>query len=330
MTTGLAPTAAPRAPDRRLLAFAWRAMGSPLRLSIVVPVAQPAAAGLAAEAWTAVRDEFEASEAAMSRFRDTSEITRLNRAAGQGISTVVSPRLSRALTASDRAHRLTGGRFDPRVVLDLERLGDRGAPIGDADRVEVHRATPGDRIVEREADGRVRLLDPVDLGGIGKGLALRWAAASIRRRGLEAFVVEAGGDIVASGAPPDGGPWRIGIEDPAGGTDPLAVIAAADEAVATSSVRRRRWMVGDRTVHHLIDPRTGEPGGAGLQAVTVAGADPAWAEVWSKTLFLEGGAGIAELARRRGLAAWWVTDEGLLEMTAAARARTIWMAAEDS
>ena len=42
-------------------------------------------------------------------------------------------------------------------------------------------------------------------------------------------------------------------------------------------------------------PATGDPGGAGLRAVTVAGSDPAWAEVWSKALFLEG---------RRGIASW--------------------------
>ena len=94
-------------------------------------------------------------------------------------------------------------------------------------------------------------------------------------------------------------------------------------------MRRRHWIAGDGPVHHLIDPRTGEPGGAGLLAVTVAGPDPAWSEVWSKTLFLEGRAGVAALARRRGLAAWWVADDGSLEMTAAARQQTIWTAGPD-
>ena len=83
-----------------------------------------------------------------------------------------------------------------------------------------------------------------------------------------------------------------------------------------------------RTVHHLIDPGTGEPGGAGLHSVTVAATDPAWAEVWSKALFLEGSDGIAGAARGRDLAAWWVTTDGALEMTPAARQRTTWVAAE--
>ena len=114
-----------------------------------------------------------------------------------------------------------------------------------------------------------------------------------------------------------------------GGTSPVAVVALHDGgAVATSSVRRLRWERDGRVVHHLIDPRTGEPGGDGLLAVTVAGPDPAWAEVWSKALFLEGRRGIGALARARGLAAWWVAPDGTLEMTPAGRVRTAWVAAE--
>lgn len=309
-----------------LRAFEARAMGSPLRLTVAVPEGPPDESADPLAAWEAVREEFEASEQAMSRFREASEITILNRRTHRDPPSPVSRRLWRALVASDRAHRLTGGRFDPRVLRDLERIGDRGAPH-DAGPDRARDAGPGSRIACWTANRRVRLPEPVDLGGIGKGLALRWAAGAGIRIGLRRFLLEAGGDLVARGEPAGGGPWRIGIEDPAGGAEPLAVIAAIDAALATSSVRRRSWIAGDRLVHHLIDPRTGEPGGAGLLAVTVAGPDPAWSEVWSKTLFLEGRAGVATLARRRGLAAWWVADDGTLEMTAAARLRTIWTAA---
>jgi thiamine biosynthesis lipoprotein len=172
------------------------------------------------------------------------------------------------------------------------------------------------------------LTGPVDLGGIGKGLALRWAAAEVVRLGVGGFLLEAGGDLVTRGEPAEGGPWLIGLEDPTGGDVPLAVLAVRGGAVATSSIRRRRWTAEGRAVHHLIDPQTGEPGGAGLLAVTVAGPDPAWSEIWSKALFLAGRTSIAGLARRRGLAAWWVADDGTLEMTAAARERTSWVTGE--
>lgn len=303
--------------------FESRAMGSPLRLTVAGAREQAGAR----HAWDAVRAEFEACEAAMSRFRESSEMTALNRAVGSAAAFADRPRrpsrrLERALVAADRAHRITDGRFDPRVVRDLERLGDVAAP-------QVAGALAGDRdpsapVAVRTTAG-VAISAAVDLGGIGKGLALRWAARLVRALPCDGFLLEAGGDIVAGGAAPGGGPWQVGIEDPHGGKLPLAVIAAGEAAVATSSIRIRRWMVHGRSVHHLIDPRTGEPGGDGLASVTVAAADPAWAEVWSKALFLEGRRGIAELGRARGLAAWWVTSGSNLEMTAAARVRTVWV-----
>lgn len=327
---GSMPSAAPDSPPA-VHRFERRAMGSALRLTIVG--APPARAEAA---WRLVSDEFEAAEATMSRFRESSDLTALNRAAGSGRASAVDRRLVRALVAADRAGRLTGGRFDPRILADLERLGYRGADLGGipATRSIVPRWLSLD---PRASSAAVEC--PADLGGIGKGLALRWAWRALERSGVAAVetgtgassgaLLEAGGDLVAGGPAPGGGPWIVGVEDPRGGPEPLAAIAAPSGAVATSSVRVHRWRTDDdRPVHHLLDPRTGEPGGAGLLAVTVASPDPAWAEVWSKTLFLAGADGIVELARSRGLAAWWILDDGRLEMTAAARARTTWVAAE--
>jgi thiamine biosynthesis lipoprotein len=302
-------------------------MGSPLRLTV-----GRGAVGRdqAVDRWRAVVDEFELAEAAMSRFRETSEVTVLNEIAGSGAAVRPSRRLRVALVASDRAHRITGGRFDPRVLADLDRLGYRGAPVGATGEGADQSATAtqrAGRVVEPGARRALAYERPIDLGGIGKGLTLRWATERLERTGARDFLLEAGGDLVARGHDPDGDRWQVGIEDPAGGDD-LAVVALADLAIATSSIRVNRWVADGRVLHHLIDPRTGEPAETGLVAVTVAGPDPVWAEVWSKVLFVGGRQAIASEARARGLAAWWVADDGTLEMTPSARAITIWVAAE--
>ena len=183
-------------------------------------------------------------------------------------------------------------------------------------------------------ESRAAVAAPVDLGGIGKGLAIRWAGKvlaatlpELQEPGTGALL-EAGGDLIARGDAPQGGPWMVAIEDPAGGEEP-AIVALRDGAICTSSIAVHRWRTDDgRDVHHLLDPRTGEPGGAGLASVTVSGPDPAWAEVWSKALFLEGAARIGPRARAMGLAAWWVREDGSLEMTPAARQRTAWVRSE--
>ena len=339
-----------------LVAFSARALGSALRLTVHLPdAASPAqrAAGQAAAdaAWAAVQAEFDAVDVALSRFRDDSELTMLNRLAGSGRVVEVSWRTRRALAAIDRAGRVTDGRFDASILGALERIGEHGARLEPAlapgpglapGLAPGGSVAPGPSVAPAvgrgDAGDRRSLVHvppvPVDMGGIGKGLALRWACARALRSlpdgaGLQ---LEAGGDVVTGGIPPDDG-WLIGVEDPAAAESdaatPLAVVELRSGAVATSSVRVRRWVGPDgRVVHHLVDPRTGEPARTGLIAVTVAGADPAWAEVWSKALFLAGRTGIAAEARSRDLAAWWITDEGRLGLTPAARMRTAW-AAED-
>jgi FAD:protein FMN transferase len=303
--------------DAAVYRFEGRALASPLRLQV-----HGGSAETAARAWAAVEAEFAAVDRALSRHRDDSELTALNRAAGSGRDRAVGRRLYAAIAATDRARRLTDGRFDARVLTDLERLGDHGASLDGWAR------GPNPQGRHRDPCRRMVALDrPHDLGGIGKGLALRWAAAGAGSA-LPATVgvlLEAGGDVVIRGRPGDQPTWSIAIEDPWLDGPPVAVVAVESGAVCTSSVARRSWQTASgRTVHHLIDPRTGEPGGEGLRAVTVAAADPAWAEVWSKALFLEGRRGIAGLARARGLAAWWVDVDGELAMTPAARIRTSW------
>jgi thiamine biosynthesis lipoprotein len=328
----------PAADAARLHRREGRALGSPLRLSIE----SGADSAAVDRAWSTTTGVFASVDAAMSRFRDDSELTRLNR--GSGTLDGPSRDLVRGLVAADRAHRVTGGRFDARVMADLERLGiagvDRSSGWVSGQRFHLgagRLADPGglDRpptrlvSIDRHA-GTVRIMEPVDLGGIGKGLALRWAARAVAALiPDQGFLIEAGGDIAASGSVA-GLPWSVAIEDPSGGAEPVATCVLGDrDAIATSSVRIGRWRDrGGRPVHHLIDPRSGEPGGEGLSAVTVAWPDPAWAEVWSKALFLEGADRIAEQARHRGIAAWWVTDQGELSMTAAARQRTTWLRAE--
>ncbi len=309
--------------------FHRRALGSRLSFTTVNVDAARASA-----AWRGVEDVFADVDRTMSRFRADSEISVLNRRPESHGDGVVTPRLYEALALSERARRATAGRFDPRVLADLERLGSVGFVDPDRGPTPPPGAVCRGPVLERVPRSRsVRLTAAVDLGGIGKGLALRWA----RERAREAIgrpgsstpahglLIDAGGDLVMEGPAPDGGPWRVAIEDPAGGSDPVAVLEVADGAVATSSVRINRWVspAGD-AVHHVVDPATGRPAGTGLQSVTVWWSDPAWAEVWTKSLFVAGPVAIAREAEARGLAVWWVDDHGHLGMTTGARTMTIW------
>ena len=261
-------------------------------------------------------------ESQCSRFDPRSALMRANAASAEWIA--VPPYCFDALDAAAVAYRRTGGRFDPRVHDDLCRLGyarslafEAGDVVLPAQSAWARPELPEWKPRFRPQLGLVHLGGfRVDLGGIGKGLAVRWAVDTLRAHSDD-FLVEAGGDCYAAGRASDGGPWRIGVEDPLNPAQPIAVLAVSDRAVATSSVRIRRWTAGSSAVHHLIDPRTGLPGGAGLCAVTVVDDDVADAEVNAKALFIEGDDAIADAVGRNQIAACWVTTDGVREFSAA-------------
>jgi len=306
-----------------------------------------------------LRRIFRRVEARLTRFRASSELNRFC-AAGGGAP---SPMLFRALTTAARAWGRSGGLFDPRIRATLEAFGYGAAMRFDAPRPELQAPPVGRsgpvasgpwlrvRWCARPHRGELARHDlgfigtaGLDLGGIGKGLALRYAARVFRgvcravggstggRRsrtfgpcgpGVAArpgFMIDAGGDIWTEGLGPDGGGWRIGVPDPREQSRPLAVLRVAGRAVCTSSRGRRAWLVGGQPAHHLIDPRTSRPADPGLFSVTVVGRDPAWTEVWSKSLFVAGAGGGPSLAEARGIAAVFCTPDGVPTVTSACRA----------
>ena len=237
--------------------------------------------------------------------------------------------LFQALQEAFGAYERTRGVFDPRVLSDLVSMGYDASMRFDAGDVSLSArdeiATSRDvwRPLFRAHKSDVWLGEAVELGGIGKGLAVRWASEVLAPH-LSDYLIEAGGDCYLAGRAPDGEPWRVGVEDPFGKDLPVAVLSVSDRAVATSSVRIRQWHVGEKPVHHLIDPRTRRSGGEGLVAVTVVGADPAHAEVDSKSLFLAGRESIAGTAAAQGSAALWCDVDGVVGFSAAMRPYICW------
>jgi thiamine biosynthesis lipoprotein len=307
------------------LRTSFRSMASDIRFWVVRPAAD--AEQRAAEARAVV----ERVATTCTRFDPTSDLMRANGAGSHWA--VVARECFDALVAAHEAHLETAGRFDPRVLRALAAYGyDESLPF-ESGRVSLpeRAATPRRRLrgrTWRPGFDAERLAvrvgrEPVDLGGIGKGLAVRWASDVLRGAG-ESVLVEAGGDLMAQGGGPDGDGWMVAVENPLGGEEPAAVLRVRDRACATSSTRVRSWAVGGTEVHHLIDPRTRRPAEADLRAVTVVGADPALAEVWSKALFVGGRSDIRASADERGLAALWVERSGRVGVSRAMRPYVAW------
>jgi thiamine biosynthesis lipoprotein len=295
-------------------------------MASIVEVQAPGHLAEVDERLDAVVALFKSVERVCTRF-DVSPLTHVNE--NPNGWHVVPKILLNALREARIAYAETGGLFDPRVHDDLVGLGyERTFASGTTDSRQsgAGRRSPLDPWKPTLVPMiRLAKLGPrrIDLGGIGKGLALRWAAQDLGRE-MSDFLINAGGDCFVAGEAAPGTPWRIAVEDPAGGEGPVAVIEASDIAIATSSIRVLRWRRGGQEVHHIIDPRTGEPASGGLTAITVLNPDPVRAEVWAKVCFLAGASRVAEVARKEALPALWVTEAGAVEMSKEMARYVIW------
>lgn len=155
-----------------------------------------------------LNSETERLEQLMSRFRETSELTFLNRRLNQW--NTVSEIMLDVLKRTEEKWVEMKGAFDPRVLADLVQLGYSG--------VEVSQSQSRDHFLfEWNNAGQVKLSAPIDLGGIGKGYTVDYLSNLIEREcknDLTGYFINAGGDIIIYGTQEDGSPWNIGVEDP--------------------------------------------------------------------------------------------------------------------
>lgn len=236
-------------------------------------------------------------ESRLTRFLDTSELSRLN-AAGPGWHEV-SAELGEILTLAMSLHEATGRIYDPTIIGALERAGydrsfelvaDSAAPCGPQPKRAVS-------FTEVEVTrGRARLPAGVrlDLGGLAKG----WAA-DVVADDLAAFgpaIVDLGGDLALRGTPPEGGPWVVGVARPGSLGEHVAMLRLDGGGVATSGTDRRRWRRGATEMHHLIDPRTAEPARSDVVQAVALHARTAHADAWAKVAVIAGSAASAHLA----------------------------------
>ena len=230
-----------------------------------------------------------ALEAAWSRFRPDSEISRLNAGAGRWLE--VSAPTALLLQRAVEGWRLTGGAYDPLLLHALQAAGyDRSFEALDPALPAVPPARWWNRPLppEIEVNGsaaRIPAGAGFDPGGIGKGLAADLVTADLMAAGAVGVCVSVGGDVRVRGTAPGGTPWTIAVEHPLAAA-PVTLVGLWDGALATSSVLRRVWQSGGRPRHHIIEPDTGVPARTTADLASVIAGDGWLAEVLTKPVLL--------------------------------------------
>jgi FAD:protein FMN transferase len=267
----------------------FRAMSTGVEAIVCIPEQQRSEAE---PALSRVQLLFEETENRLSRFRTDSDLSRLNRSAGQEFK--ASLLLYEIIAAAVGSAQLTNGIFDPTILHDLVSAGyDRSFELLNIPRKTSSRNPKLPRHTWRDI-----LLDPetlsiclpegcsIDLGGIAKGWTVDRAGRYLEK--YQNYAVNAGGDIIVKGTQADGSAWTVGIEDPLKRKPNICVLSLSGDAICTSATTQRQWQINNIRKHHLIDPRSGLPSDSGVISATIIAGTAVLAETLSKAALILG------------------------------------------
>lgn len=296
----------------------FRAMGTDVAIDIVTEDPDDAK-----KLSATVQSMFEEYEEIFSRFRASSELSRLNARCGERVkvSTLLFSAIELACTYYDQTH----GYFDPRIITTLENIGyDHDFHSGGVGSQKTSapikiKGSLHDDIVLDAKTHIVMVQKRIDLSGIAKSITLKATAQFLKDAGVHDFIVDAGGDMIIDGVSGTGQKWKIGLE---GIANEKLLLALQDVSLATSGITRRQWYVGEKKFHHLINPKIDGEFSFDILSITVVDEDIITADVWAKTLFLMGDEG-KKYAQENNIAALFLESNKKIYATKKIKETTI-------
>jgi thiamine biosynthesis lipoprotein len=241
----------------------------------------------------AALDEVDRIDRLMSHYKPESPLSRLNRTAAQG-PVVVEPELFDFIVECLRYSRDSGGAFDITVGPLMKAWGffrGEGRIPPAPEIAELLTEVGYQHVIVDEEEQAVRFDRPgveLDLGGIAKGYAVDRAVDVLRRRGVAAALVSAGGSTVYGLATPPGrNGWEVSLQDPIDSRKVALRVLLKDRALSVSGTAEKSFEVGGVRYSHIMDPRTGRPV-EGVLSVAVLAATGTAGDALDDALFVEG------------------------------------------
>ena len=258
--------------------------------SIVAYVERPDEARLTLER---ALDEIDRIDRLMSHYRDDSPLSRINREAGRG-AVPVDRELFDFISLAVKYGADSDGAFDVTVGPLMKAWGffrGEGRFPTDADLARARSATGLKHVTLNASDRTIRFDRDgveIDLGGIAKGYAVDRAVEILRREGVPAALVSAGGSTVyALATPPDRPHWAVAIQDPLDSRVLAFEVPLQNRALSISGVSEKFFELDGVRYSHVMDPRTGRPVQGVLSVIVTAPTGTA-GDAIDNVLFVEG------------------------------------------
>ncbi|MHB1702017.1 MAG: FAD:protein FMN transferase [Acidobacteriaceae bacterium] len=251
-----------------------------------------------------VFEEIDRVEALLSNYKESSELSRINREASTSAVTT-DPETFRFLQTSLAWSARSDGAFDITVGQLMKAWGffrANGAIPTKADLAHVRSEVGWQRVQLNSEHRTVRFLSPgieLDPGGIGKGYAVDRAVAIMRREHVPAALLSAGSStIYALGAPPGQQGWKIRVPALGHAENILSTTILRDTSLSTANCSEKHFISDGHLYCSIMDPRTLLPVEGMLQATVVA-PSATDSDALSNVLFVLGAKGGAEVLRDR-------------------------------
>jgi len=239
-----------------------------------------------------VFDEFERIDQSMSRYKPESELSKVNRLAGDK-AVPVSDELFWILNKSQKISQLSNGAFDMTFaslgyLYDFRKKEqpDKALIKTLLPKINYHHVsltkTAGEKTVSF-TEKNVML----DLGGIAKGYTVDKAIEILQVNGIKHARLSAGGDMRLLGDK-KGKPWMVGIKDPRNEANFVVALPLANISISTSGDYERFFIDAEgKRIHHILSPKTGRPA-RGVESVSVIGPDTTTTDGLSTAIFVLG------------------------------------------
>jgi len=250
------------------------------------------------EAPNIVFSEIRRAENLLSKYKEDSEIAKLNRL-GQ---LKVSQDTFYVLKKAEEFWKLSNGAFDITVgpLADLWGFTEKKYSVPEEERIKnVLELVGTDKIIFHSEDNVVKFTVrgmKIDLGAIAKGYAVDCAVKKLKEQGIKSCLINAGGQIHCLGDR-FGKPWKVAVKSPRD-EDFIDYLELKDRSVATSGDYEQYFIKGNKRYAHILNPKTGYPANSGIVSVTVIAPSGLTADALSTSIFVLGKDKGLELAKK--------------------------------
>lgn len=238
-----------------------------------------------------VFDEVDRLEDLLSNYKDTSELSRINRLASTE-PVVTDPETFEFLSDSLAWSARSDGAFDITVGRLMKAWGffrKQGRIPVQGEFAKLREETGWQRVHLDAAMRTVRFTSPgveLDPGGIGKGFAVDKAVAILRSEHVSAAMLSAGSStIYALGAPPGEAGWKVEVPDPFDGGKVLSTVTLKDTSLSSASCAEKHFILQGHLYCHIMDPKTLRPV-EGMLQVTITDPSATNSDALSNVLFV--------------------------------------------